>query len=116
MTCLKCGRETDQTFCEGCRAVMEKYPVSPETVLHIPKRRVSKRNTNRRTVVTLETRLERQLKLNRHLSIALAIMTLAVAGLIFAASYQYRNGNTRPTGQNYSTVAKPTEEATEAAQ
>ena len=39
MGCLKCGRETDQTFCESCRETMKKYPVKPGAVVILPRER-----------------------------------------------------------------------------
>ena len=40
MYCLKCGREVneDKVFCSDCVSVMEKYPVTPGTVVLLPKR------------------------------------------------------------------------------
>ena len=45
MKCLKCGRETDQTFCQACREEMEKYPVKPGTIVLLPKERPSGKKT-----------------------------------------------------------------------
>ena len=40
MYCLKCGRDTksEQVFCNDCLAVMDAYPVKPDTAIHLPKR------------------------------------------------------------------------------
>ena len=40
MGCLKCGRETQQAqvFCPVCQEAMQKYPVKPGTVIHLPQR------------------------------------------------------------------------------
>ncbi len=40
MNCLKCGKETThgQVFCDDCQEVMQKYPISPSAVVHLPKR------------------------------------------------------------------------------
>lgn len=40
MNCLKCGRETQesQVFCPACQEVMQKHPVKPGTVIHLPHR------------------------------------------------------------------------------
>ena len=37
MKCVKCGRDTDQTFCESCRDDMARYPVKPGTIVQLPK-------------------------------------------------------------------------------
>ena len=37
MKCLKCGRETDQTFCDQCREEMDRCPVRPGTIIQLPK-------------------------------------------------------------------------------
>lgn len=38
--CLKCGKKTEEhsVFCSECLAVMERYPVKPGTVVHLPRR------------------------------------------------------------------------------
>ena len=38
--CLKCGKKTggNSVFCDDCLAVMDRYPVKPGTVVHIPTR------------------------------------------------------------------------------
>lgn len=38
MECLKCGKTTNEVFCESCRAEMEQYPVNPGTPISIPDR------------------------------------------------------------------------------
>lgn len=110
MNCLKCGRECEQTFCEECREIMKKYPVKPGSIVQIPKGRMTKRPVARRTAVPLETKLAKQRKLIRCLLIAILCMLLVI-GAMSAAIYQLWKGQrTRPVGQNYSTVTKPTEE------
>lgn len=40
--CLKCGKKTEgnSVFCGECLTVMERYPVKPGTVVHLPHRNV----------------------------------------------------------------------------
>ena len=38
MACLKCGKETNDVFCESCKAKMEQYPVNPGTPVSVPDR------------------------------------------------------------------------------
>jgi len=115
MTCLKCGRETDQTFCDLCRAEMEKYPVKPGTIVQLPKARAAsgKRQQPRRQTVPLETRIEMQKLTIRRLSRAVAVL-LALAALLGLIIFRLlRGASTRPTGQNYSTIStKPSEDVT----
>lgn len=51
MNCLRCGRETDdkQVFCVQCLADMARYPVRPDTPVHLPLRKaVSPQRKNSR--------------------------------------------------------------------
>ena len=43
MNCMKCGVEVPETqvFCDHCLQVMEKYPIKPDSHVHLPKRSVS---------------------------------------------------------------------------
>ncbi len=115
MTCLKCGRETDQTFCDLCRAEMEKYPVKPGTIVQLPKDRGAsgRRQQPRRQTVPPETRIEMQNLTIRRLSRAVAVLLTLVVLLGLAIFRLLRGTNARPTGQNYSTVtSKPSEDVT----
>lgn len=38
LSCLKCGKATNEVFCENCRADMEQYPVNPGTPVIVPDR------------------------------------------------------------------------------
>lgn len=115
MTCLKCGRETDQTFCDLCRAEMEKYPVKPGTIVQLPKDRSAsvRRQQSRRQTVPAETRIAAQKLTIRRLSRAVAVLLTLVVLLGLALFRVLRGTDTRPTGQNYSTMStKPSEDAT----
>ncbi len=115
MACLKCGRQTDQTFCDLCRAEMEKYPVKPGTIVQLPKARAAsnKRQQSRRPAVSLETRIEMQKLTIRRLSRAVAVLLTLLVLLGLAMFRVLRGTNQRPTGQNYSAMpTKPTEDVT----
>ena len=114
MECLKCGRETDQTFCEGCRAVMAKYPVKPGTVVQLPKRRTEdywKRTAKRHTQITPEMQIDQLKQKNRRLWGTLITFVLLTALLCGAVYHLYKRSKLPAVGQNYSTVTTPTEES-----
>lgn len=115
MTCLKCGRETDQTFCESCREVMARYPVKPGTIVQLPKDRsasYARRSQNWRAMISPETRIENQKRTIRRLAGAVAALVVLVLVMGFALFRAISNSGHPPVGQNYSTVTKPTEDAT----
>lgn len=115
MRCLKCGRETDQSFCENCRAVMEKYPVKPGAIILLPKDRSAayiKRSVSRRTAIAPEVRISAQRKTIRRLTTAVASLLVLILFMGFALFRIVSGGDTRPVGQNYSSVTKAAEETT----
>ena len=115
MNCLKCGRETDQTFCEACREEMTRYPVKPGTIVQLPKDRSAsypRRSQDWRDTVSPETQIKNQKRIIRRLASAVAVLTvlLLVAGFLM---FRVLRSNTQPpVGQNFSTVTKPTEDVT----
>lgn len=111
MECLKCGRETDQTFCEGCRAVMAKYPVKPGTMVQLPKRREDRRHlAKRRIQITPEMQIEQLKQTNRRLWGTLITFVILTALLCGAVYHLYKQSKLPALGQNYSTVTTPVEE------
>lgn len=114
MTCLKCGRESDQTFCKSCRDEMEKYPVKPGTVIQLPQERRSSvpRHTITRSKVTAEMLLERQKVRTKRLAIVVAALAVLIAAMGYAIFRMSERLRTPPIGQNYS-VTKPAEETTD---
>lgn len=114
MPCLKCGRETDQTFCERCRETMEKYPIKPGTFVFRP--REHRPHAKWTPVRTSSTVLERQIKSQRRLlnrmAVAVTVLVLIVMILGFLCVRLSQRVNTRPVGQNYSIIT-PTEESTQ---
>ena len=115
MKCLKCGRETDQTFCQACRKEMERYPVKPGTIVQLPKDRSAayiRRSTNWRAMVPPEEQIEKQKRTIRRLGSAVAALLVLLVGLGFVIVQLLRHPGQTPLGQNYSTVTKPTEDVT----
>ena len=108
MKCIKCGRETDQTFCEKCRAEMEKYPVKPGTIVLLPKERpANKKPQPRHQATPPEEKLRSQRRTIRRLSRAVAVL-LVLLVLTGIAIVQLVEKSAKPAvGQNYSTVTKP---------
>lgn len=119
MRCLKCGRETDQTFCESCRGEMARYPVKPGTIIQLPKDRsdsYTRRSSTWRAMISPETQIENQKRTIRRLSKAVAVLVVLLLGMGFAMVRIMMDSRQPPVGQNYSAVTKPTdtsEDATE---
>ena len=61
MDCMKCGRETEHenVFCPDCLTEMEKYPVRPDTVVLLPRRRESSiiKKVPKRHTITAEEQI-----------------------------------------------------------
>ena len=116
MNCLKCGRETDQTFCESCREIMARYPVKPGTIIQLPKDRTASRtrhNQNWRSGMTLETQVENQKRTIRRLGWTIVILALLLLGVCVTMFWLLRIPNQPPVGQNYVSVTKTTEDPTQ---
>ena len=112
MQCLKCGREIaiEQVFCPDCLADMEKYPVKPGTVVHIPKRPAhslaKKLPVHRHPPIPLEDQVKHLKKRVAALTCALLISLAVVAGLCWFGVKQYLDqGSKLLPGQNYSSAA-----------
>ena len=114
MNCLKCGKETEfgQVFCKECQGGMKKYPVNPNTAVHLPQRDPDwdKKATYEREPT--EADVIRQLKrIIRWLTLTVGILALLLcllAGLLFTrlgtATPDIDIGNMSDIGKNYSTV------------
>ena len=115
MKCLKCGRETDQTFCEACREEMSRYPVKPGTIVQLPKDRTAsyvRRNQNWKDIISPETQIQNQKRTIRRLALTVALLTVLLIAMGFALVRVIRSNTQPPVGQNYSAVTKPTEDVT----
>lgn len=113
MKCLKCGRETDQTFCQTCRDEMEKYPVKPGTIVLLPKERPSgKKTPSRHPAVPPEVIMQNQRRTIRRLGRGFAVLLVLTVLMGVVIVRLVEESGRRPVGQNYSTVTKPSEETT----
>ena len=113
MKCLKCGRETGQTFCEGCLEDMDRHPVKPGTIVQLPKDRstsYTRRNQNWQPMISLETRVEKQRQTIRLLSVTVVVLLLMLIGCCITLLWTLQSQSRPSVGQNYSTVTKATEE------
>ena len=116
MKCLKCGRDTDQTFCESCRDDMARYPVKPGTIVQLPKDRSAsspRDNKDWRNVISAETQIENQKRVIRRLSMAVAVLALLLVGMGVGMFWILSGASQPKPGQNYSAVTKPSEDPTQ---
>ena len=110
MSCLKCGRETQQSqvFCPACQEVMQAHPVKPGTVIHLPNRDASaldKKPVPEQWEDRPDDQLQKLRILTRWLTAAIALLSLL---LCIAAGMLVHTLNTNvktPTiGRNYTTA------------
>ena len=114
MKCLKCGRETDQTFCADCRAEMEKYPVKPGTIILLPKERTPiQKPSPRHARPSLESVVKAQKKTIRRMGRAIVILLVLMAVMTVFLVCLLNNDQQIPLGKNYSTITRPVTETTE---
>ena len=111
MNCVKCGREIEESrvFCDSCLEEMEKYPVKPGTVVHIPKRpdveEEKKVASRRKSVLTEEEQIRRMKKKLVWLRLIAATLLIACGALTFVLGKTVMKLDVRKIiGQNYSTV------------
>lgn len=110
MNCMKCGREiaAEQVFCEACLEDMEKYPVKPGVVVHIPSRpqdQPQKKAARKKAALTPEEQVHRLKRKVIALRIVLLCMLVSVGLLAYAAVHMADELDMyRFWGQNYSTV------------
>ena len=112
MQCLKCGREIDpeQVFCADCLAEMEKYPVKPGTVVHIPHRppqsSVKKPTAHRYPAASPEEQVKKLKKRVSALSFALFLAVSVIAAIVWQGWKHFMGHDTGfLPGQNYSSAA-----------
>lgn len=114
MDCIKCGRESDQTFCPACRAKMAEYPIKPGTMVLLPSHRNDARRTPRKKAPpSAEEQVEALKKSIQGYRRAIAALLLLIVLMAAGGWFFYRRSKIPPTGQNYSTVTQPTSEPAE---
>jgi len=101
---MRCGRDTggEQAFCPDCLQVMERYPVDPDTVVQLPRRKSvspSKRLPRRRTL-SPEERIAQLRRRTRRLAVALVVLAVAFVLLAIPTVNFLIGARSRP-GQNY---------------
>ena len=116
---MRCGNETEgkAVFCPECLEEMERYPVKPGTLIHIPVR--SEPDSRKTAKKRRELTVEEQLANAQHLLKALFITTLCLLGalivtgtlLLFSLSntVEQPEETQPPQGRNFTIIA-PTEE------
>jgi len=111
--CMKCGRkiEDQKVFCPDCLAEMEKFPVKPDAVAHIPVRPVAppaKKKSRRTRDQKPEEQIRRMKLAIRCLCAALLVCIVAFAITAGMLVKLVTDGGANSTiGQNYSTVTQP---------
>lgn len=108
VNCMKCGVEVPETqvFCDHCLQVMEKYPVKPDTHVHLPKRSVSvdpaKKPSKKKRAPTQEEVLSslRLRVLRLRLAVVVLIFLVCVLGGMLGLNL-YQQYTQPVTGRNY---------------
>lgn len=108
MGCLKCGANTadKQVFCDACLEVMQRYPVKPDTAVHIPHRdpAVHEKKPAPRREPTAGEQLAQLRRMIRWLIAVIAVLSvlLCLTGVLLIHTL---NSDTvvNPIGKNYTT-------------
>ena len=115
MNCMKCGRETEneQVFCGECLSVMEKYPVKPGIVIHLPRHEDAppKKAPPAHPVRTPEEQVLRQKSIIRWLCFGMTVLIIAFGLAAAAVLYlldqrdlQFERQRAQEVGRNYHVV------------
>ena len=116
VSCMRCGKETGgkAVFCPDCLMDMERHPVKPGTLIHIPARPVEDPRKTTRKKRELTT--EEQLANAQHMVQALFITSLCLLGalivtsllLVYSLSHSVEQPEETepPRGRNY-TIVEP---------
>lgn len=110
MHCMKCGKEIgeNQVFCDGCLAVMDRYPVKRSIRVQLPNRAEpapAKKTVLKKKEPTPEEKIARLQKAIRVLALSLVAVVLALALSIALLADALSSKNDKASiGQNYSTV------------
>ena len=86
---MKCGRDTvdDHVFCDSCQQNMERHPIAPGTVVHLPNRSATARKpAPRKRAVPLEEQLQharRSLRRTRTFALILLVILVMTAVILF---------------------------------
>lgn len=109
MECLRCSKKTEglNVFCPECLEEMEKHPVKPGTVVHIPHRQETEL-PRRKKEPTIEEQLAMTEKKIENLQRWLILMTTAAmllgTLLYFSVALEYQSQPENSKTRNYTVV------------
>lgn len=86
MYCLKCGKDSQDVFCDDCKQIMENYPVKPDTPVSIPDRNAyfaQKRSLQPKRKATAEEKLTQLRKLFKLVLLMWGMTAVALVVFIF---------------------------------
>lgn len=107
--CLKCGKKAEgsNVFCGDCLAVMDRYPVKPGTVVHIPSRPAVPvtKATQASPAAALSELITRQRTLIRWLVSITALLSVLLLGTaaMLIQTLQANQSALPAIGRNYTT-------------
>ncbi len=106
MNCVKCGREIPETqvFCDSCLSMMDKYPVKPGTLVHLPHRskgEPAKKPSRKRKELSGDELCEYLFKTVRRQRYALVLLMALVLLLSGILLYSQQKTDTPLPGRNY---------------
>lgn len=117
MNCMKCGREIEpgQAFCPQCLAGMEKYPLRPNVVVHLPPHRdpPPKRQAARKPAMTKDDRIHKLKDQIRALWMIILALVVIMGTMGYYIARMVMDRSKPQRGQNYSAVTTPTEATTD---
>lgn len=114
VNCMRCGKENKgkDVFCPDCLSDMERYPVKPGTVIHIPAHKgLEDRQQRRKKELTAEEQLaiaEKQiLNLKRWLVVMTTVAALLGTLLYFSITTpRAQNQEQNPQVRNYTSMTQ----------
>ena len=105
MACMRCGRETEKrhVFCNSCQQNMERYPVKPGTVIHLPHRpeTAPSKKASRKRSFSPEEQIQHLRKVLRRLRICLILLVILLGMAITMAAYEHLHPEESIIGRNY---------------
>lgn len=110
MNCMKCGREVplDRVFCDSCLEEMKRYPIRPDTPIHLPpekERTAARAALLRRRIASPEQDQLRRLRIRLRLAWAvIGLLLVILTALSFWTVGLYSKSQKPLPGQNYTTI------------
>ncbi len=110
MSCMKCGRDTQegQVFCTSCLEVMAKYPVKPGIAIQLPGRKNApapkKAHTKRKQSITPEEQIQKLKKQLKRMILLWLVTLLLLAAAVYPTVEYLRGERFLLPGQNYNTI------------